>query len=153
MNNQRRHLQAKGQDAMDDRDDQRPVAGMHSSGTETILVAEDDEILRKLVSTVLQESGYTVILAENGDEAVLRFIENKDTVQLAILDMIMPKKNGKEVYDAIRAINPDLKTLFVSGYTADIIHKNGIIDSKLDFIMKPLSPLFLLKRVREILDR
>jgi DNA-binding response OmpR family regulator len=65
----------------------------------------------------------------------------------------MPKKNGKEAYDEIKKIKPDMKVLFASGYTADIIHKKGILDGDLDFIMKPFSPIDLLRKVREILDR
>lgn len=129
------------------------MAELPKGGKETILVAEDDESLRRLAETVLSEFGYTVITAEDGDEAVEKFIANSASIQLAIIDMIMPGKNGKEVYDEIKALNPDLKTLFASGYTADIIHKQGIIDPQFEFIMKPLSPMDLLKRVREILDR
>lgn len=121
-------------------------------GSETILAAEDDEMLRKLTSTVLGEFGYTVILAEDGDDAIEKFKANKDVIRLVILDMLMPKKNGKEVYDAIKTLKPDIRILFASGYTADII-KDGILDPQIDFLMKPVSPLDMLKKVREILDR
>ena len=93
-------------------------------GAVTILVAEDDITLRKLFSTVLQTSGYKVILAKDGEDAIRKFTENKDKIQLVMLDMIMPKKSGKEVYDSIRELRPDMKTLFTSGYTADRIEKD-----------------------------
>ena len=78
---------------------------------------------------------------------------DKDGIQLVLLDVVMPKKNGKEVYDAIRRTRPDVKVLFMSGYTADIMHNKGIAEAGLDFISKPVSPFELLRKVREILDR
>jgi PAS domain S-box-containing protein len=124
-----------------------------SRGDETILVAEDDSTLRKLFSTVLQSYGYKVILAEDGEEAIKKFMDNKDKFQLVMLDMIMPKKNGKEAYDGIKKIRPDMKTLFSSGYTADRIDKDSMLKEGFDFIMKPVSPKDLLKKIREVLDR
>ncbi|MBI5074200.1 MAG: response regulator [Nitrospirae bacterium] len=122
-------------------------------GSETILVAEDDETLRKLAITVLSEFGYTVILAEDGDDAVEKFKANRDAIRLVILDMLMPKKNGMEAYDVIRSLSPDIKVLFASGYAQDMIRKEDMIDAQFDFVMKPLSPIDLLKKVRDILDR
>ncbi len=122
-------------------------------GTETVLLTEDDESLRRLLSTVLQKSGYSVIEAENGEEAVARFAENKDSVSLLILDVIMPKKNGREAFEDIKKIRPDIKAIFVSGYTADVIHKKGILEEGIDFIMKPVEPGELLHKVRSVLDR
>jgi len=122
-------------------------------GSETILVAEDDETLRKLASTVLSEFGYTVILAEDGNDAIDKFKANRDTIRLVILDMMMPGKNGKEAYDVIKSVKPDIRALFASGYTADILHKKDIFDPQVDFIMKPLSPIDLLRKIRYILDR
>ncbi len=122
-------------------------------GSETILVAEDDETLRKLASTVLGEFGYTVILAEDGNDAVDKFRANRDIIRLVILDMMMPGKNGKEAFDAIKLLKPDIRALFASGYTADILNKKEILDSQVDFIMKPLSPIDLLNKIRDILDR
>lgn len=121
-------------------------------GSETILVADDDNILRKLASSVLCEFGYTVIVAEDGDDAIEKFKANKDVIGLLILDMIMPGKNGMEAYDEIKTLKPDIRTLFLSGYTADII-KEGILDTQFDFVMKPVSPIHLLKMIRVILDR
>jgi DNA-binding response OmpR family regulator len=129
------------------------VSELPKGGSETILVAEDDELLRKLARTVLGEFGYTVILAKDGDDAIQKFRANKDVIRLVILDMLMPGKNGKEVYDVIKTLKPDIRALFVSGFTSDIIHKKGILDAQLDFIMKPLSPFDLLNKIRDILDR
>ncbi len=122
-------------------------------GTETILVAEDDKALRKLTSTVLNQFGYTVIEAQDGETALQKYLENKDSIKLLILDVVMPKKNGKETYDEIHSHSPDIRAIFVSGYTANLIHRKGILSEGVDFIMKPVSPIDLLKKVREVLDR
>ncbi|MEW6740317.1 MAG: PAS domain S-box protein [Nitrospirota bacterium] len=126
-----------------------PVRG----GTETILVAEDDPGLRKLTKAVLEKFGYNVIAVENGEEAVNRFIENKDLIRLVILDVIMPEKGGKEAYDEIKKISPDIKVMFLSGYTGDILSLKGINEKEFEFISKPVSPNVLLRKVREVLDR
>ena len=129
------------------------IEPLPSHGSETILVAEDDGALRKLFSTVLQAYGYKVILAKDGEEAIRRFMDNKDKIQLVMLDMIMPKKSGKEVYDKIKQMRPDIKTLFSSGYSADRIDKDSMHKGGFDFIMKPASPKDLLKKIRELLDK
>jgi PAS domain S-box-containing protein len=121
-------------------------------GTETVLVAEDDVQVRDLTKRVLEGSGYQVMEAENGEEAMRVFNENKDKIQLLILDVIMPKKNGKEVYDEIKKTKPDIKAIFASGYNAEVIHKKGILEKGFSFITKPSSPQELLKKVREVLD-
>ena len=121
-------------------------------GTETILVTEDNDEVRALIAHVLQEFGYTVIEATDGEDAITKFEENKDRIELAILDIIMPKKSGKEASEAIRNSKHDAKVLFISGYTADIITKVGIDEKGGYFIQKPIAPHSLLDKVREILD-
>jgi len=122
-------------------------------GAETILVAEDDASLRKLTRVILESAGYTVITAEDGEEAITQFMENKDRIALAVLDMIMPNKNGKEVAEEIRKVSPGTKILFASGYTMDIIKTRELTEAGLDIILKPVLPRDLLRKVREILDR
>lgn len=122
-------------------------------GTETVLVAEDDPALRKLSRTVLEQFGYKVVEAEDGEDAIQKYMLHRDAIQLIILDMIMPNKDGKEVSEHIRKIQPDIKIVFVSGYTSDIIHANGILEEGADFIQKPVSPRELLRKVRIVLDR
>jgi PAS domain S-box-containing protein len=124
-----------------------------TEGTETLLLAEDDAEVRKFTKYVLEESGYTVIEAEDGRDAVDKFIENKDNIQLLLLDVIMPGKNGKEVFNEITKGKPGIKALFMSGYTANVIHKKGILEEGLDFVLKPVSPTQLMKKIREVLDR
>lgn len=127
--------------------------GLPKGGSETILVAEDDEALRKFVGSVLDEFGYTVILAEDGDDAIEKFKIVREPIRLLILDMMMPGKNGREAYEAIKALQPDIRVLFASGYTADILQQKDILDPQVDFVIKPFSPIDLLTKVREILDR
>jgi len=106
-----------------------------------------------LAEKVLEQFGYTVITAVDGQDALVKFSEGRESIALVILDVIMPKMNGKETFDAILKIRPDMKALFISGYTADIIHKRGMLDESLAFIDKPLRPINLLLKVREILDK
>lgn len=122
-------------------------------GSETILVAEDDEEVRRLIKMVLIANGYRVIEAVDGQHALAMISSTEATIDLLLLDVIMPKKNGKEVYDTIKKVYPDIKAIFMSGYTADIIDKKGIIAENLSFLSKPIAPRELLNTVRDILDR
>ncbi len=123
------------------------------SGTEMVLLAEDDPAVRSFAKEVLTTSGYSVIEAENGEDAMRAFEEHKDALALMILDVVMPKKNGKEVYDEVQKICPDIKVLFMSGYTGDVVLDKGVHGDAANFISKPLAPQELLTKVREILDR
>ncbi len=125
-----------------------PVKG----GTETILVAEDDDGLRKLARTVLEHFGYTMIEAVDGEDAVLKFRENRDRIGLIILDGIMPKLSGRGAYEAIRAMQPEIKVIFMSGYTEDMVSKKTVIDAGAAFLLKPVAPDDLLRKIREVLD-
>jgi nitrogen-specific signal transduction histidine kinase/CheY-like chemotaxis protein len=122
-------------------------------GTETILVTEDSQEVRRLVREVLGRYGYRVIEAADGQEGVEKFLKHKEAVALLLLDVVMPKKNGKEVYEEIIRVKPEVKTLFTSGYTGDVVLSKGIHDDSVDFISKPLSPRELLFKVREVLDK
>ena len=122
-------------------------------GNETILVAEDEPSVRALVSKILTSYGYTAILAEDGDDAVEKFTAHRDTIALLLLDVIMPKKNGRDAYEEIRRIVPDMKALFTSGYTADFFESRGRPEEGVELIMKPVQPMELLRMVREMLDR
>jgi two-component system cell cycle sensor histidine kinase/response regulator CckA len=123
-----------------------------TGGTETILLAEDDPEVRTLSTTFLRDFGYTIIDAENGEDACRRFRENRDDISLLLFDVIMPKKDGKEAYDEIKRLSPDIKILFMSGYNTATIAKKGITREGLKCILKPVSPEVLLKKVREVLD-
>jgi two-component system cell cycle sensor histidine kinase/response regulator CckA len=124
-----------------------------AGGSETILVVEDEPPVRNLVSLVLREWGYRVIEAVDGDDAVRQFTDHQGAIDLVILDVVMPKKNGKEVYHDLTRMKPELRALFTSGYTKDVALEKGMIDDRIDFIAKPLAPNDLLNRVRQMLDR
>jgi len=121
-------------------------------GTETVLVAEDDQTMRELFRSLLADYGYTVLLAADGEEAVAVFRERPRDIDLVVIDVVMPKKNGKEVFEEVRSIRPDVKALFVSGYTADIVRRKGILEEGLPFLPKPTSPAVFLNTVRDVLD-
>ena len=122
-------------------------------GTETVLVAEDEPGVRGMVELVLQQYGYTVILAEDGQEAVEKFQAHRGEIKLILMDIIMPRKGGKQAYDEIRLSDPHVKVLFTSGYTADFIKSRGDLDQGMELVMKPVQPLELLRKMRELLDR
>ena len=122
-------------------------------GNETVLVAEDDAPMRKLAAIVLESFGYKVVTAVDGEDAITKFMENRKRISIVILDMIMPKKSGKEVAEAIKKVNSGVKTLFMSGYTMDIIEGKDLAEADSDFIHKPFMPKDLLTKVRGILDR
>jgi CheY-like chemotaxis protein len=121
------------------------------SGHETILLVEDEENVRAVTRALLEEYGYTVIEAVNGEDAVRVFQENEDRIQLVLSDLIMPKKNGREAYEEMKKIRPEVKAIFSSGYTADIITQKGLLKEGVDFIAKPLNPADLLKKIRDVL--
>jgi PAS domain S-box-containing protein len=125
------------------------------TGTEAILLVEDDAEVRMAAKEILTESGYKVIEAVDGEDAIQKFSKegNREEIQLLILDVVMPKKNGKEVYEAIKKIRSDIKVVFISGYPAEIIHKKRVMEDGLDFVMKPFSPHDLLKKIRNVLDK
>ncbi len=125
----------------------------HAGGTETILVAEDDPTLRKLFLEVLGSAGYRIIMAENGREAVRMFEEHREEIGLTLLDIIMPGMNGKEVADEIRRARPHMRILFTSGYAVDIMGTRTAIGPDEDFIMKPVGPRELLRKIRQSLNR
>ena len=121
-------------------------------GDETILLAEDNTSVRTLTATVLRHFGYTVIEATDGLDALAKFAENKKTIRLVVLDGIMPKMNGKEAWQAIKALSPGIRTVFMSGYAEDIFTTNCIPGSGSGFVQKPSTPTVLIRKIREVLD-
>jgi PAS domain S-box-containing protein len=122
-------------------------------GTETILLAEDDETVRIMTKAILEEVGYTVIAAVDGQDVVNKYKENKDRITLLLFDILMPKKSGKEAYDEIRAIQPDVKILFQSGYAPDLVRQKLLLEDTMPVVFKPVTPMMLLKQVRSVLDQ
>ncbi len=129
-----------------------PQAVSLERGSETVLLAEDDESLRMLARSILEEFGYKVIEAVDGEDALEKIRLHHERIQLLLLDVIMPKMNGKQVYDEARKLMPGVKALFMSGYTADIVNKRGLVGEGMEFIPKPVSPGELLKKIRTVLN-
>ncbi len=124
----------------------------YERGTEWILLAEDDATLREVMRTVLTEHGYYVIEAADGRQAVDIFEQNRDRIHLVLIDVIMPEMSGREASDKIRKMKPDVKVLFISGYTADHLSAKGILEEEMHYVSKPISPRKLLRKIREVLS-
>ena len=121
-------------------------------GTETILLVEDEAGVRKLIAEVLKTSGYQVLTAASGREALTLSERHAGTIDLLITDVIMPEMNGGEVADRLRRLRPDLLALFVTGFTSEAIFRHGDPESFKPVIQKPFSPETLSRKIREILD-
>jgi PAS domain S-box-containing protein len=121
-------------------------------GTETILLVEDEEMVRNLSRTILEECGYTVFEAHNGLEA-LKICEQRDyKFDLLMTDVVMPEMGGRELADLLKEKLPDLQVLFTSGYTDDAVVRHGVIELGTNFIQKPFTPDLLAKKIWELLD-
>jgi CheY-like chemotaxis protein len=123
-----------------------------SGGEETILLAEDNQSFMNVATVILKEFGYNVITAFDGEDAINKFSKYKDSIKLLLFDVIMPKQNGKEAYDEIVKIKPDVKIIFLSGYTPDVIQQKVSMDIGATVISKPILPITLLSEVRKVLD-
>ncbi len=123
------------------------------NGNGTILIAEDDQVLRLLNRMILEKAGYRVIEAENGEAAISIFRKHEEEIDLLLMDLVMPKMNGRKAYDEIRVLRPGIRVIFVSGYAADIIAEKNISTEGFRFIQKPMKPVELLKAVSEELER
>ena len=121
-------------------------------GNEMILVAEDEDVVRDSAIQILEEYGYKVIGAKDGEEALDLFFKYKDSIKLLFLDTVMPKKGGKEVFDELKRDYPLVKFLFTSGYNIDEIRSSAFPETDIYFIQKPYGVTKLVKKVREILD-
>lgn len=115
-------------------------------------MAEDNEQLRQLTLEILKNSGYRVFLAVDGEDALRIFHEHGGQIDLLLLDVVMPKKGGRIVYNEICADRSDIKCLFISGYSENAVHTNFILDKKLNLIQKPFKMDDFLRTVRRVLD-
>jgi PAS domain S-box-containing protein len=142
-------LAAEGDADASDASAHREIRG----GSETILLGEDDPGVRKLVATALATYGYRVIEAHDGEDAVEKFTLHRKEIDFILMDMIMPRKSGREAYEEIIRIKPGVKVLFLSGYTADFIKGRGLVaEEGIELVMKPVQPVDLLAKIRQILD-
>jgi len=121
-------------------------------GSETILLVEDEDVVRGLARQILQQAGYKVLDAGSGDEALRLCREHSDSIHLLLTDVVMPETSGKEIAQSLTSLRPATRVLFMSGYTDDAIVHHGILDSNVEFIQKPFTPVALARKVREVLD-
>ena len=122
------------------------------SPRDILLLADDDTAARSATAEVLREEGYGVLEASDGEEAIDTFTENKEIVKLVLLDMDMPKKNGKEVYEFLRKAHPGVRVLFITGRGKEAIVGRAAKDGQVGFVQKPVSPAVLISRIRELLE-
>ena len=130
----------------------RESRGAVVGGTETILVAEDDETVLALAKHLLSFAGYTVLTAADGEEAIRVFEEHADEIDVVMFDVIMPRLGGKQALDRILELRPGLPHLFASGYSEDAVHTNFIQKRGLHLLAKPYQTETLLRKIREVLD-
>jgi CheY-like chemotaxis protein len=130
----------------------KEISAELSKGTETILLVEDEDIVRHLSREIMEESGYTVIEAQNGLHA-LEICEQGDyQFDLLITDVVMPQMGGRELAERLKSEQPGIKVIFISGYTDDAVVRHGIKEADSNFIQKPFSPDELAEKIREVLD-
>ncbi|MGH9698972.1 MAG: response regulator [Candidatus Acidiferrales bacterium] len=128
-------------------------AGSIRGGSETILVAEDHEGLGELARETLEGMGYQVVMARDGEQAVTEFLAHKDSIDLLLFDVVLPKLGGPEAHSRISAVSPGIPVLFVTGYSSDVALRNRVQQEGLPVLQKPYSPRDLARRVRETLDK
>jgi CheY-like chemotaxis protein len=119
--------------------------------SETILLVEDDNMVRNLLARVLRQLGYHVFEAMDGRQALEIAGQYLKKIHLIVTDVVMPGMNGRELADAIQTKNPDIRVLFMSGYATSVIAHHGILDHGMFFIQKPISPKALARKIREVL--
>lgn len=118
----------------------------------SILVADDDDVIRGLVRTLLERAGYSVVEAVDGSEAVNKFRDHRKDIDLLLLDVRMPGKDGKQAYDEIRQIQPDVKVLFISGYGSEVLEKYGVSSKDFEVLTKPFAPADLIFHIKNSLE-
>jgi PAS domain S-box-containing protein len=121
-------------------------------GNETILLAEDEDMVRNLCRQVLESCGYKVVEAKNGVEALELFKNNQTKIDLLMTDIVMPKMGGRDLAENLQKLFPDLPVLFMSGYPDDAVIRHGIIDADMNYLQKPFTFNDLTKKVRDLLD-
>ena len=124
-----------------------------SRGGETILVVEDEEEVRKLTVRILKGQGYRVLEASGGDKALLLCEREKESIHLILVDVVMPGMSGSELAKCLASHQPEMKLLYMSGYTDNAIVHHGILDKGVDYIQKPFTMDGLARKVREVLDK
>ena len=129
-----------------------PVLPISVRGSETVLLVEDDEMIRALVQKVLKANGYTTLVAESGPAALRLAGQHDGRIHLLMTDVVMPGMNGREVAERLAPAHAGIEVLYLSGYTDDAIVHHGVLEPGIAFLQKPFTPAVLVRKVREVLD-
>jgi two-component system cell cycle sensor histidine kinase/response regulator CckA len=129
-----------------------PAPGGGRGGSETILLAEDNEMVRTLTCEILKRQGYTVVEARHGADALDIARRYHGPIHLLLTDVVMPEMSGPELVSRLGPIRPQMKIVYMSGYTADAIDRQGMLDEGIEFLPKPVGVDTLVRKVREVLD-
>lgn len=122
------------------------------SGSETILLVEDDQMVRELTREILRKNGYAVLEAQDGHEALRIGREYDQPIHLILTDVVMPQISGQHVVEQIASVRPDIRALYMSGYTDDAVHHHGVLEPGVNFIEKPFAVEVLLQKIRQVLN-
>jgi two-component system cell cycle sensor histidine kinase/response regulator CckA len=122
------------------------------SGTETLLIVENEPAIRHLLQVALQKNGYSVLTAESGRKALELVRDHTGTIDLLITDVMMEDMDGPELVRQLAVLRPRTRTLFMSGYTDNALGEQGVLSANVNFIQKPFSPTVIAQKVRDILD-
>jgi signal transduction histidine kinase len=129
-----------------------PAVMLPMHGTETILLAEDEEMVRTWAAGVLRSKGYRVLTARNGKEALRTMEAHAGPLHLLVTDVVMPEMGGRELTERVTSLHPTIKVLYMSGYTDDAVIRHGVLNAGAAFLQKPFTPNMLASKVRELLD-
>jgi CheY-like chemotaxis protein len=124
----------------------------YAQGMETVLLVEDEDLVRRVVASILRKKGYTVLEARNGQEALSLCAHTQGQIDLLITDVIMPEMNGRQLANRITQKHPEMAVLYMSGYSEDIVAHRGILEAGIDFIDKAHVSSHLARKVRQVLS-